>query len=141
MVHQKDAHVLIHVPGVYGAGMRRGRCGRKMMREGKMNSFLTSLTPSFLARYAYMLPVLLVASLGKRLKGSEGLGRRLPHIPIQTPPWEGDVRVSGETKILNQYPQMYSTKHLSLTIHQHTAYTTTNAKLKKLMLCSNTTVF
>ena len=27
-----------------------------------MTSFLTSLTPSFLARYAYMLPVLLVAS-------------------------------------------------------------------------------
>ena len=71
MVHQKDAHLLHHV---YGAGMRRGRCGRKMMREGKMTSFLTSLTPSFLARYAYMLPVLVVASLGKRLKGSEGLG-------------------------------------------------------------------
>ena len=65
MVHQKDVHVLHHV---YGAGMGRGRCGRKMMREGKMTSFLTSLTPSFLARYVYMLPVLLAASLGKRLK-------------------------------------------------------------------------
>ena len=74
-----------------------------------MTSFLTSLTPSFLARYVYMLPVLLAASLGKRLKngsmglgkrlknGSMGLGRRLSHIPIQTPPWEGEVRVIGET--------------------------------------------
>ena len=74
--------------------MRRGRCGRKMM---KMTSFLTSLTPSFLARYVYMLPVLRAASL--RLKnGSVGLGRRLPQIPIQTPPWEGEIRVSGEAK-------------------------------------------
>ena len=37
MVHHKDVHVLHHV---YGAGMRRGRCGRKMMREGKMTSYL-----------------------------------------------------------------------------------------------------
>ena len=72
--------------------MRRGRCGRKMMREGKMTSFLTSLTPSFLARYVYMLPVLLVASLGKRLKkGSTGSGEEaVSSIPIQTPPWEGE---------------------------------------------------
>ena len=75
MVHHKDVLVVHHV---YGAGMGRGRCGRKMMREGKMTSFLTSLTPSFLARYVYMLPVLLEASLRKRQKnGSMGLGRRL----------------------------------------------------------------
>ena len=87
MVHHKDVHVLHHV---YGAGMRRGRCGRKMMREGKMTSFSTSLTPSFLARYAYMVPVLLAASLGKRLKkGSTGSGEEAVNIPIQTPPCMG----------------------------------------------------
>ena len=65
-----------------------------MMREGRMTSLLTSLTPLFLARYVYMLPALLVASLEKRLKkGAQGLGRRLSTSathPIQTPLWEGD---------------------------------------------------
>ena len=53
--------------------------------EGDLSSFLTSLAPLFLPRYAYLLPVL-AASLGNRLKkGSTGSGEEAVNLCHTSP--------------------------------------------------------